>query len=277
MRFQSFSRRIGVAAVVAFAAACSDSASPTNQVSDSQATADLAISAGNAIATDVGLLVGGETLGMGITFSAARDHGSAGLLAIPAGCTQGTDGRYTCTTTTANGLTLTRSFAFYDVAGVIQDRFDATTTASINFQNSISGTVTHDGGTGTISRQRDMTLSGLAGAETQRTWNGTGTGTRNFTHTGDRGTRTYAETSNDTTSAVVFNVPRADNPWPQSGTVVHNMTATATVEGTDHSGSRTFSRRAVVTFNGTANVPLQVGTRSCTLNLETKHVTCPAP
>jgi len=272
MRSPSFSRLLTAACLATALAACSDSNAPAPAVSDKEATADLAISAGDAIATDVSLMIGGAFVGM----SLGRTAGTAGAtLAATNGCALGADGRHTCTATTENGLTHTHSFAFYDAANAIQPRFDETTTASINFQMTLSGTVTREHVTATISRERNITLSGLAGAETQRTWNGTGSSSHNSTATGERGTRTYVTTSKDTTTNVVFALPRAENPWPTSGTIVHNMSSTATFDGA-RSGTRTVTRRALVTFNGTSSVPLQVGDRSCTLNLETKSVSCPS-
>ena len=271
MRSHSFLRLIAVACVAGALGACSDANAPEPAVPDEVVTTDLALSAGDAIAADVGFLIGGELDGMSIGGPAAglRSETEPRLT-----CTLGSDGRHVCTGTTPNGLSITRSFAFYDAANVIQPRFDHLTTASINFQLSVSGTLTRDNHTATISRTRDQTLSGLAGTETQRTWNGTGRSSHNGTATGDRGTRTYAMTSNDTTTNVVFALPRSEHPWPQSGSIIHNMTSTATLNGAQTS-TRTVTRRAQVTFNGTSTVPLQIGDRTCTLNLETRAVSCP--
>lgn len=271
MRFHSARRILAVATALLVATACSDSTGTSASVNDNEATADLARVAGEAIATDLGLLFAGETDGM--SFTAGTHRGDA-LDRETAGCIR-EGGRRVCSGTNEGTLTHTRSFAFYDASGTIQANFNPATTASINIQSTLSGTVTRPGFTATIARERNMTLSGLAGAETERTWNGTGSGTENSTATGDRGTRTYSGTSKDTTTNLVVRLPRADNPWPQSGSIVRRMDATATFEGAQ-SGTRTFARRAVVTFNGTAVVSLQVGNRNCTLNLLTRAVTCPA-
>lgn len=271
MRSLSTRRMLAITTALMVATACSDSTAANPRVTDNEATADLAITAGDAIATDIGLLIAGEADGM--TFTTGTRRGDAETRGTT-GCTP-SGGRRVCSGTSNGTLTQTRSFAFYDANGTIQPNFDPVTTASINFQTTLSGTVTRPGFTATISRERNMTLRGLAGAETERTWNGTGAGTESSTATGERGTRTYLGTSKDTTTNVVFKLPRADNPWPQSGTIVHRMDATATFEGAQ-SGSRSFTRRAMVTFNGTAVVSLQVGERNCSLNLATKAVTCPA-
>ena len=271
MRFLSSPRLISGAIALVVVTACSDATSSNPRVNDEEASVDLAISAGDAIATDLGFLMAGEADGMSFTAGATR--GDAQTLGT-GGCEARPGGRRECSGTTVGTLTHTRSFAFYDAAGAIQTSFDPITTASINFQMSLSGTITRPHLTATISRERNMTLSGLAGEETERTWNGTGAGSETSTATGDRGTRVYAGSTKDTTTNVVFKLPRAENPWPQSGTIVRRMDAVATFEGA-RSGTRTIAHRAVVTFNGTENATLQVGTRTCVLNLATRAVSCP--
>ena len=68
----------------------------------------------------------------------------------------------------------TRSATFYDEDGNEQLSYDALTTESIHIEHEIEGEVERDGWTATISRERDKWASGLAGGETHRTWNGTG-------------------------------------------------------------------------------------------------------
>ena len=271
MRFFSSSRLIAGAAALLVVTACSDSTGTNNRVTDEQASVDLAITAGDAIATDLGFLMAGELDGMAFTAGAPRGDGQT---AGTGGCEPRPGGRRECGGTVVGTLTHTRSFAFYDAAGAVQTNFDPITTASINFQMSLSGTITRPNMTATISRQRDMTLSGLAGEETERTWNGTGEGSETSTASGERGTRVYVGTTQDTTTNLVLKLPRNENPWPQSGTIVHRMNAVATFEGA-RSGTRTIAHRAVVTFNGTEIATLQIGTRTCSLNLATRAVSCP--
>jgi hypothetical protein len=45
-----------------------------------------------------------------------------------------------------------------------------------NFQSVVSGTRSGDHGAGTVNNQRNLTASGLVGAETNWTWNGSGSG-----------------------------------------------------------------------------------------------------
>jgi hypothetical protein len=271
MRSTRAFRLLTVVCISGALAACSDATVPPESVADEVITTDLALAAGDAIATDVAFLVAAELDGMRIgTPVGPPPNGDR----PPLNCSLGTDGRHTCVGQTPNGLSITRTFGFYDANGVIHTEFDEVSTASINFTLSVSGTISRDGHTATISRQRNQTLSGLAGAESQRTWDGVGTGSHNGSGSGPRGSRSHAMTSNDTTSGVTFAVPRSENPWPLSGSIVHNMTSTVTVDGA-RTGSRTINRRAKVTFNGTSIVPLEIGNRTCTLDLQARSVSCP--
>ena len=264
--------RLACIAGLMLVGACSDPVTPAPAVDDDLATLDMAVSAGDAIAADVGFLIDGEFGGMRMVGPLPPPPPGGDRPALD--CSIADDGRHVCTGTGPGGLSITQSFAFFDAANAIQRTFDPVTTASINFQLAVSGTVSRDGHTATITRNRNHTLSGLAGEETQRTWNGTGTGSHNGSATGPRGTRTYVMVEQDTTTNVVFALPRDVNRWPVSGSIVHRMSSTATMDG-DRSGTRTINRRAVVTFNGTADVTLQIGDHTCALNLETRAVTCP--
>lgn len=272
MRLPFSSRLVSGAIALCVVTACSDPTGSNARVNDEEASIDLAVTAGDAIATDLGFLMAGEVDGMSFTAAGAQ-RGEAEARGT-GGCEPRPGGRRECGGTTVGSLTDTRSFAFFDAAGVAQTNFDPITTASINFQMTLNGTITRPHMTATISRERNMTLSGLAGEETERTWNGTGAGSETSTATGDRGTRVYVGSTKDTTTNLVVKLPRSANPWPQSGTIVHRMDAVATFDGA-RSGTRTIAHRAVVTFNGTEIATLEVGTRTCSLNLATRAVTCP--
>ena len=81
--------------------------------------------------------------------------------------------------------------------------------------------------------------------------------------------------SGDTVTNVVVHAPRARDNWPLSGTAVH--AAKATVEATGKP-TKTYTRREVVTFNGTRLVPVVITrnglTRECTRDLMTGRVRC---
>ncbi len=149
-----------------------------------------------------------------------------------------------------------RTVSFFDSAGVQQDAYNPLTTASIHMLIEMSGAVERDGWTATIARSRDVTVSGLVGEETERTWDGTSsTEVTRSQHTDADGSRTYAMSGVGTIESVVRGVPRAENPWPLRGTITRVITVVIT---NGPNGNVTHERTAVITFNGTQFVTLIV-------------------
>ena len=138
---------------------------------------------------------------------------------------------------------------YYDAFGDVQESFDEVTTASIHILREGN----HEGGrenwTGSVSRTRETTITGLEGDETTRTVNGTGSSTVSRSHHSDEnGDRSYDMTSTSVMSDVVHAVRREDNPYPLSGTITREMTAVI-VNG--RNGDETRTRHVIITFNGT--------------------------
>jgi hypothetical protein len=262
------SARLLFTALVAAAAACADSTAPARELTDAMLTRDAASDAADATAQDIGQMVGAEVLaGLPMASSPAG---------APAGCSwSAATGRFTCPAiTNPDGLTLERSFAFY-AGGVAQQGYDATATDSINFQTAISGTLTRAGRTAWIDAARTMTVSGLAGAETQRSWSGTGTRTDSaHVVTTDEVARRTRIQSVDQISSVVFALPRSANPYPTSGTITHDITMTSVADNGTGTRSRSATRHVVVTFNGTQFASVMVGSTACTLDLLTRAMSC---
>ncbi len=149
-----------------------------------------------------------------------------------------------------------RTVSFFDAAGNQQDAYDPLTTASIHMLIEMSGAGERDGWVATIVRSRDVTVSGLEGEETERTWNGTSsTDVTRSQHTDENGTRTYDMSGVGTIEDVVRGVPRDENPWPLSGTITRSITVVIT-NGPD--GDATHERTVVVTFKGTQFATLTV-------------------
>ncbi|MGI8510390.1 MAG: hypothetical protein ACR2MQ_13800 [Gemmatimonadaceae bacterium] len=303
MQFRSVVPSIAAVLAVAGTIACSDSTAPSsNSVSPSasfetQATADLAPSAGEAIATDYLFYSSADLTGSGALFSvnvpgASLINPGAGVSAsvqmplagasaawISPSCVLNPNtGRFGCPPVNKNGQTFTTSYALFDAAGVAQSKFDKVTTASINFIVTDTGATsfTSNGNTAadTTSRRHNRTVSGLAGdPDTVHTWSGTGSSAIHSVRSGQI-SKVYQFISNDTSTAVRFRQPRDINPYPLSGTIVRNYTVTRTRYATDTT-TKTTSRRVVVTFNGTATVPMTVGSDTFTLNLDTHKVAKP--
>lgn len=183
--------------------------------------------------------------------------------------------RVVCAPVTRNGLTIRRSFVFYDASGTAQGRRDETTVA-MNTRIGVTGTMVTDRGSVTIERGSTLTVSGLGRGSTAHALNGGESGTITGTRHTDRGTVNTTETFNARTEDVVVPVPRSPTAWPLSGTSTRRSTVTAVREGSSETRTRTFGRQ--VSFNGTRYVPVTVShdgtTRQCTLDLATHRTDC---
>lgn len=185
--------------------------------------------------------------------------------------------RFICVTRVRGPFNYSRSYAYADAIGAAQDAYSATTTAAANFKWAISGTITKKRWAGTMSRQRDLTISGLLGANTTVTINGTGTAERQRTKFAKEEVaganeveREYDMQGSTVITNVVTAAVRLPDTWPASGTITRNHSVTRT--DAKH-GTRTSTRTSVVTFNGTQFVPLVVNTSEFTLDLATGTVT----
>ena len=174
------------------------------------------------------------------------------------------EGIFVCTREGRQGLTHTMEIAFLDAAGMLQSAYDEAETASIHLISSMAGSVEGNRGARTIDRTRDMTVSGLAGAESTRIWNGTSEGTASHTFaTGTYAGTPLVRTSTSRTVDVVIPHPRGDDSWPLSGTIHSEMV----VEGGDRAGTYA----ATVTFNGTQFVTVSVNGEDVTVDLSVRR------
>lgn len=241
-----------VLAVAAVAiTACSDGTAPaTDDATDTSLATDLAASAGDAIATDVSDMVENEQFS-----SASAD------IAMDA------------TTSGNDNLTRSRTRTCYDAGGNVVTCGEGL-TASALVEVQVDGSRSGDNFTAVVHRQLRDSVSGIGGESTSRTHNGYGAGQDTATYTHDLTTRIAAIAASDSVLDLVFNLPHANNPWPVSGQFIRNVDATFTVTR-GATKTRNISRRAVVTFPADAqgNVPIELGTLSCTLNLVTHKVT----
>ena len=264
-----------------FAAACSSDSTGPIQITSDDVDQAAVISASDATAEDVRILSASDMTMSGGAVQNVVGGSPLSLSRIPVGapsyawtfgdgCTYSANtGRFTCPAMTAGGLTLNRDYAFLDANQTTQSAYSASTTASANFHVSVTGTHVADNGQDVVNRDRTLTVSGLAGAETSRTWNGTGT--RN-----DNGYRTVADvkrsyTVNDavTVASVVVNLPRSSNPWPISGTITRQISGTASVTKTGVTKSFSVTKTVTITFNGTQYATVTVGGNTYTLDLST--------
>ena len=282
----------GVMSALAVSACSSDVNSPaTLQLSPNDSLQAVSLSAADATAEDVDVMVAAEasidgsataagptydrfqtgSLGASMsTTGAVGDSTRFGFWSFAGSCVYSSaTGRFTCPDVVKNGLTLSRSAAFTDASGTAMSHYNDTTTATANFQITVSGVHPTTLGADTISRERNMTATGLLGHETTRTWNGTGTRSDGGYAQDSAKTRTYHTSDVVAFANVVVKLPRSQNPWPMSGTVTRQISGTGGVVA--GSTTRTFSvtKTVTITFNGTRLVPMMVGNVAFTLDLYT--------
>jgi hypothetical protein len=166
-----------------------------------------------------------------------------------------------------HGFDRTHAVEFFAANGDPQDHFDPLTTESIHLTQDVSGVVTRDTWSATIERHRDMTVSGLAGEETTRTWNGTGSEVVSRSRMTDGGTTRTFDLSGDFAIADVVVPVGGDQHWPLSGTITRHWLVTVTG---GPNGDQTRERTAVITFNGTQNVTVNVNGDEFELDLSTR-------
>ena len=270
-----YAARMAAATLMLLTSACSDGDGPASPTPADAArlNADVAVASGAAIASDLAVWSGSE---------AAVSVAFAGGGAPSAGSCTRSGNVTTCAGGREGTLQVTRTVTFLDAAGTPQQGYDAATTARIDFGVRVTGNTTDARFSSTVDRDRSLSVTGLAGSETQRTWNGNGNGRMTNTFTGAAGTRTVTAVESDTTTNVVWVVSPTRAAYPASGTVVRRMNVTTTLVG-DRSATWSVVRRVQVTFNGTARVPMQVsavtrrGTTvelTCQLDLATRAVVC---
>jgi hypothetical protein len=157
---------------------------------------------------------------------------------------------------------------YFDAAGNEQEAYDEVTTASIHVLHEGTHARGRENWIGTVTRTRDMTITGLEGDETTRTVNGTGSSTVSRSrHSDENGDRSWDMTGSSVISDVVHGVPHEENPYPLSGTITRDMTAVI-VNGPN--GDETRTRHVVITFNGTQLVTMTVDDESFEVDLSTR-------
>jgi hypothetical protein len=249
---------VATAALVALAACSKDSTSPATLVSDPQVTADVAASAGDAIATDVAAMIGDEI-----------------NVALPApGLSLDLTGAQ------SDAISYTRTRTCYDASDVeVAGCTPLSSVRTIVFHVTLDGS--HDGilFTSVVHRVRDWTLTRLFTdvTETARQHDGVGTSndTTVFHNATTQVTRTYAVSAIDSAVAVVFDLPRSTNPWPASGMMVRRVAVHSTFSSPTQDATRDYTKRIEVDFPADAqgNVVLKIDALTCTLNLVTHAVT----
>lgn len=268
-----FRSRLLAVGLLVVAAACGSNPTDSSPLTTSL-NQDAATLAADATAEDVDVMTGMDG---GIGYLSSSPLSSAGASAwLPptgrpglTGCNFAS-GRFGCPPENRNGLTVNRTVTLMDALGATQSAYDDLTTASIHVVASVAGDVSHGPWTATIARSRDFVITGLAGTETTRTVNGTGSESiarSRLTESGEN--RSYSATGTSSVVDVVLPVraPGVD-PWPLSGTITRTMVMTRT---SGPNAGESITRTVVVTFDGSATPSATVNGLAFTLNLSTRH------
>ena len=130
----------------------------------------------------------------------------------------------------------------------------------------VEGTIERGSFRAEISRARDMTVSGLAGEEVVRTWNGSGSSQLFRSGVLADGTeRSHTAEGSVTFEDVVVPIPGSDPRYPLSGTINHTMTMTRTTAA----GSVTRTVEIVITFDGSEIATATVNGETMEIDLST--------
>jgi hypothetical protein len=319
------SRLFTVAAVLMLASGCSgDSltapsqlAGPASAPLSSAIKSDIAVTAGNAIASDLESLIANEVSAVGsfavlapsarisAVSESAPSPTSSPTPADQPNCTAGSQpGVFLCLKAPGPGdhlqctfseekklylcvklaepepsspppaepevkKTTVKSYEFLDASGNPMNRFIKGTTEAIHYVMKTDGVESRDNNRSAMHSLRDATVSGFLGPN--RVWNGFGSSADTTVHTEGPSTRSYTGLSVDTVKAVTFLDERALHPYPLSGAFVRVVDYKVVSTGKQLE-TATVHKRAVVTFNGTADVPISLGDYSCVLHLDTHKV-----
>lgn len=175
---------------------------------------------------------------------------------------------YSCTKS-VEGKSVVKSYQFLDVSGNPMDKFVKGTTESIHYLVKTDASESRENSSSVSHSLRNLTVSGFLGSN--RIWNGFGSSADTSSRREELSSRKYTGLSVDTLKAVTFVDERAANPYPLSGVAIRVVDYTV-VSTSKQLETTTVHKRVVVTFNGTAYVPISLGDYRCVPHLDTHKV-----
>jgi hypothetical protein len=166
------------------------------------------------------------------------------------------------------GWSCAREVSFFNEVGNSQTDYNKLTTARVHAITAISGDVSRERWSALVNREKDMTITGLAGENTHRTINGSGTVEVNKSKHLNNGTvREYDMTGSFTKTDVVMPVHGTTPRYPISGTITRSMQATV-VNG--KKGDRKKSVEMTITFDGDSTANMIVNGKELEIDLTAK-------
>jgi hypothetical protein len=253
-------------------AACGESTTSAlaSLAADSTVTKDVANSAGDAIATHVASMVANE--------SAAALPGSAMPYEFEK---SGAGGPGSPTT---NSLTFNRTRTCYDAAGAVvagcrPESAVRKIVTLVTVDGSRSGSSSTTGGdtktwSGAVHRVSNDTLvrnfdTSAPPVEKSRTHSDVSIGHDTTLFSEGANSRNMSEASRDYINAVTWNLPRYNNPFPVSGSIVRLDSVHVVVTKDSKTETRDFVRTVEVDFpaDSQGNVVLKIDGKTCNLNL----------
>jgi hypothetical protein len=261
------------AAVLALAS-CESLTPESLLVSDTVVDADMAASAGDAIAQAVADMAVNEGLaGLSLTSDAASMDAAGANPEAQAAADVVYNRARTCYD--ASDAVVANCTPLSQVRKVVTH---ATLTGTRSGSSSTEGGPTRTW-TVTVDVVADDTLQRLFSAasptqEIARTHSALLSGDNSVEFVQGSITRTVDEIVKDTVKALRWNLPRTQNPWPVSGQIVRAANWHVVASSENRSVERDVSRLVRVLFPADAqgNVTLEINDKSCTLNLVTRFV-----
>jgi hypothetical protein len=250
-------RWLGAAMAVLALGACDDTLGP--EALDQALLMDAAVVAADATLEDLGL--------MGRAFGFPSPSG-LGLVEAngPGGGGPGRPGGHHGI---GGSLSGTRDVVFYDVDGEVQEAYDALTTVRITATVDVEGEISRSNWSASIARSRTMEITGLAGENTTRIFNGSGSEDVSRSRVLDNGeTRSRDMTGSFTYTDLEVPTPDQEVRYPLSGTITRQMTLTV-LNGSD--GERTRTVDVTITFDGTATAVGTINGESFEIDLTARE------
>ena len=175
---------------------------------------------------------------------------------------------YSCVRS-GEGQSVVKSYQFLDASGKPMEKFVKGITEAIHFLMKKDASETKDNYSSVSHSLRDVVESGFLGPN--RVYNGFGSSADTNARKENLSSRKYTGSSVDSLKAVTFVDERAQHPYPLSGVAIRVVDYVVVASG-EQLETTTVHKRVVVTFNGTADVPISLGDYSCVLHLDTHKV-----